>query len=225
MSRTELLALSAKGLMAWLALSALGWYFGETVGQCLLPGFSFIMNLIWPDFSSLLTLVPDNHDYSIQVNSILLQPVHLGGKQWLTVGQDMTATTHLMHTLVPMIIELSILLVCPVKGWRERMVVLALGLVTSLLVLAVTAPFVLLGNLEIYLQEMAVEAKVHRPEPWLLTWMIFCEMGGRWALPIVAAFLCIRLQRQLLAKPDMTIEISEPINVQKSHPHPARKLR
>jgi hypothetical protein len=225
MSRTELLALSAKGLLAWLALSAVGWYFGEAVGQCLLPGFSFIMNLIWPDFSSLLKLIPDNHDYSIQVNSIVLQPVHLGGKQWLTVGQDMTAATHLMHTLVPMIIELSILLVWPIKGWRERMVLLALGLVTSLLVLAVTAPFVLLGNLEIYLQEMAVEAKVHRPEPWILTWMIFCEMGGRWVLPIVAAFLCIRLQRHFLTKSDMPIQIAEPLKVQKHHSYSARKLR
>jgi hypothetical protein len=202
MSRTELLTLSAKGLMAWLALSALGWYFGEALGQCLLPGFVFIINQISPDFSSWLSLVPDKHDFSIQLNAIVLQPVHLGGKQWLTVGQDMTAGTHLMHTLVPMIIELSILLVWPVKGWRERLVLLALGLVTALLVLAATTPFVLLGNLEIYLQDMAVEAKVHRPVPWILTWMIFCEMGGRWVLPIVAAILCIRLQRYYLNKPD-----------------------
>jgi hypothetical protein len=225
MSQTELLALSAKGLLAWLTLSALGWYFGEIVGQCLLPGFSFIINLICPDFSSLLKLVPDNHDFSIQLNSIVLQPVHLGGKQWLTVGQDMTAGTHLMHTLVPMIIELSILLVWPVNGWRERLVVLALGLVTSLLILAATAPFVLLGNIEIYLQEMAVEAKVHRPEPWILTWMIFCEMGGRWVLPIVAAFLCIKLQRSILTKSAKPIQIGESLKVQKPHSHSARKLR
>jgi hypothetical protein len=127
-------------------------------------------------------------------------PVLLGEQQWLTAGQELTAGTHLMHTLVPMVIELSVLLVWPVNAWRERFLLLLLGLVTSMIVLAATAPFVLIGNLEIYLQEMAVQAQVKRPEPWTLTWMIFSEMGGRWLLPLVAAMLCIRFQKSYFYK-------------------------
>jgi hypothetical protein len=99
-----------------------------------------------------------------------------------------------------MVIELSVLLVWPVNAWRERFLLLLLGLVTSMIVLAATAPFVLIGNLEIYLQEMAVQAQVKRPEPWTLTWMIFSEMGGRWLLPLVAAMLCIRFQKSYFYK-------------------------
>lgn len=200
MSQTEFLVLSLKGLLAWLVLSALGWYVGEELGQCLLHWLDFIVNLVCPDYSYWLSLTPKNHDYTFYLNALVVQPVHLGGKQWLTVGQEMTAGTQLMHTLVPVVIELSILLVWPVTGWRERLMILVLGVITAVFVVGLTAPFVLLGNLEIYLQEMAVEAQVKRLEPWYLTWMIFCEMGGRWVLPILAAFLCIRLQHYFSKK-------------------------
>ena len=71
-----------------------------------------------------------------------------------------------MHTLVPLVIQLSILIVRPVKGWREHLILLALGLVTSVFVLGVTAPFLLLGNLEVNLLELDEQAKVHQLEPW-----------------------------------------------------------
>ena len=197
MSRSELIAICLKGLAAWLALSGLGWYFSEALGQCLLPGFSYIVSQFYPELSPLLTLVPENHDFNIHLSALVLRPLHLGEQQWLSPGLELTAGTHLMHTLVPMVIELSILLVWPVNGWRGRISLLALGFVTSLLVLGMTAPFVLLGNLEIYLQELAGQANVQRPESWLLTWMIFCEMGGRWVIPIVAALLCVQLEQSL----------------------------
>ena len=200
MSRAELIVLSFKGLLAWSLLAALGWYFGGTLGQCLLPVFNFIINQASPDYASWLKLVPEQHDFSIQLSAIVLHPIRLGDQQWLTAGQELTAGTHLMHTLVPMVIELSVLLVWPVKVWPERFVLLMLGLVTSIIVLGVTAPFILMGNLEIYLQELAEQAKVKRPEPWTLTWMIFSEMGGRWILSIIAACLCIRLQQKVINK-------------------------
>ena len=197
MNRAELVALSLQGLLAWLVLSALGWYFGGALGQCLLPGFGFIINQICPDYSSWLTLLPENHDFTIQLSAIVVNPVLLGDKLWLNPGLELTVGTHLMHTLVPLVIQVSILLVWPVKSWRKRVILLVLGLVTSVFVLGLTAPFLLLGNLEVYLLELAEQAKVHRPEPWTLSWMIFCEMGGRWLLPIVAAVLCIKLQQAI----------------------------
>ena len=197
MSRAELLTLGLKALLAWSVLSGLGWYFGEALGTGLLPWFEFIIHQVSPDYSPQLKLIPENHDFTIYMNATLLNPVFLGGTLGLKAGFEITAATHLMHTLVPIVIELSILLVWPVNGWRERLMLLSLGLVTSMLVVGATAPFVLLGNLEIYLQLLADQANVNRPEPWTLTWMIFNEMGGRWVLPVIAAVLCIRLQRRL----------------------------
>ncbi len=200
MSRAELLGLSLKGLLAWSVLSVFGWYFGEALGTGLLPWFEVIIHQVRPDYSPWLKLIPEHHDFTIHLNVTLVNRVLLGGQLWLKAGRELTAGTHLMHTLVPMVIELSILLVWPVNGWRQRLMLLSLGLVTSMLVVGATAPFVLLGNIEIYLQTLAQQVNVHRPVPWTLTWMIFSEMGGRWVLPIIAALVCIRLQRRFFNK-------------------------
>jgi hypothetical protein len=38
MNRAELVALSLQGLLAWLVLSTLGWYFGEALGATFIAG-------------------------------------------------------------------------------------------------------------------------------------------------------------------------------------------
>lgn len=196
MSRAELLTLALKALLAWSVLSGFGWYFGEALGTGLLPWFEAIIYQVRPDYWPRLKLIQENHDFTIYMSATLLNPVPLGGTLWLKTGLEITAGTHVMHTLVPIVIELSILLVWPVNSWRERWILLSLGLVTSMLVVSATAPFVLLGNLEINLQLLADQANVNRPVPWTITWMIFNEMGGRWVLPIIAALLCVQLQRR-----------------------------
>ena len=40
MTRAELIKLTAKGLLVWLLLSGLGWYFEEALGNALLPALS-----------------------------------------------------------------------------------------------------------------------------------------------------------------------------------------
>ena len=208
MSRADLLKLSLKGLLAWLVLSASGLYFGERIGALLLPLFEIVIRVAAPEYAPSLTLVAENHDFLIRLNAWVLHPFPLGGGQSVPSGKELTAGTHLLHTLVPVVIQLSILLVWPVRQRGARAILLAFGIATSLLVVGATGPFVLVGTLEVLLQEMAEEAHVVRPEPWILTWMIFTEMGGRWVLPIVAALLCIRAHSALFAKPTIAAKNS-----------------
>lgn len=195
MERAELLKLSLKGLLAWSVLSGLGWYFGQGLGTSLLGLFGFVIRLADPGYAPSLTLVAENHDFLIRLSAWVLHPLPLGEDIAVPPGRELTAGTHVMHTLVPVVIELSILLVWPVRSWAERLLLLSLGVFGAVLLVGCTGPFVLLGNIEILLQEMAQRANVARPEPWPLTWMLFSEMGGRWLMAIVAAILCIRMQR------------------------------
>jgi hypothetical protein len=73
-----------------------------------------------------------------------------------------------------------------------------LGLLTAVLVVMATLPAQLLGKLEISFQDIAESGINPRQIPWFVDWMVFCELGGRWLLGIVVAWLCIMLQRAIL---------------------------
>jgi len=197
-SRRELIALSLKGLLAWAALSALGLYFGEWLGTALLPLIETTIRWFAPEYASTLTLVPQRPDALIQLSIRVLQPLQITASHAIPQGKELTMGTHLMHTLVPGVIELSILSVWPVRDWVQRLGLLLLGLVSALLVVAVTVPPLLLGLLEISLQEVAQQFNEARPEPFILHWMIFCETGGRWLLAIGVAWGCILLLHKLV---------------------------
>lgn len=95
-------------------------------------------------------------------------------------------------------IEGSILLVWPVQHWRQRLLLIGLGVLAAVLVIMATLPAQLLGKLEISFQDIAESGSNPRAVPWFVDWMVFCEMGGRWLLAIAIAWMCIKLQRAIL---------------------------
>ena len=137
-------------------------------------------------------------EYSIELSAWVLRPIYLNAGQYIPPGTDLKSSAHLLHVLVPLVIEGTILLVWPVQRWSQRFLLITLGLLTAVLVVMATLPAHLLGNLEISFQDVALTGQNPRPVPWFVDWMVFCEMGGRWLLGIVAAWLCIQLQRGLL---------------------------
>jgi hypothetical protein len=200
MSRRELISLTLKGLLAWLVLSSLVWYFGEWLGQGLFPLLKAVIMTMNSEMSPSLKLVKPTAqlDYALELSVWLLRPVYLNAGQFIPSGTELKSSAHLLHALVPLVIELSILLVWPVQRWSQRCLLIALGSLTAILVIMAILPAQLLGKLEISFQDVAVTGKNPRPVPWFVDWMVFCEMGGRWLLAIAAAWLCVQLQRGLL---------------------------
>ncbi len=200
MSRRKLISLTLKGLLAWLVLSSLVWYFGEWLGKGLFPLLKAVIMTMNSEMSPSLDLVKPTAqlDYALELSVWLLRPVYLNAGQFIPPGTELKSSAHLLHALVPLVIELSILLVWPVQRWSQRCLLIALGLLTAILVIMATVPALLLGKLEISFQDVALTGKNPRPVPWFVDWMVFCEMGGRWLLAIAAAWLCIQLQRGLL---------------------------
>lgn len=86
-------------------------------------------------------------------------------------GAEVKAAIHLEHTLLPVVLLYTVL--------------------GALLALALTAPFLLAGSIEMLLQERAAAVGVPRAEPAILRWMLFTEGGGRWLLAIVLALVII----------------------------------
>lgn len=200
MNRRELIFLSLKGLLAWLVLSGLVWYFGEWLGQGLFPLLKAVIMTMSSEMSPSLKLMKPagQLDYTLELSAWVLRPVYLNAGQFIPPGTELKSSTHLLHTLVPLVIELTILLVWPVQRRSQRCLLLGLGLLTAVLVIMAILPAQLLGKLEISFQDVALTGNNPRSVPWFVDWMVFCEMGGRWLLAIAAAWLCIQLQRGLL---------------------------
>ena len=200
MNRRELMSLSLKGLLAWLVLSGLIWYFGEWLGKGLFPLLKAVIMTMSSDLSPSLKLVKPTGqlDYALELSAWLLRPIYLNAGQFIPPGTELKSSAHLLHALVPLVIELSILLVWPVQRRSQRYLLIAFGLLTAVLVIMATVPAQLLGKLEISFQDVAGTGQNPRPVPWFVDWMVFCEMGGRWLLAIVASWFCIQLQRGLL---------------------------
>jgi hypothetical protein len=200
MNRRELISLTLKGLLAWLVLSGLVWYFGEWLGKGLFPLLETVIMTMSSEMSPSLKLVKPTAqlDYALELSVWLLRPVYLNAGQFIPPGTELKSSAHLLHALVPLIIEMSILLVWPVQRRSQRCLLIALGSLTAILVIMAILPAQLLGKLEISFQDVALTGKNPRPVPWFVDWMVFCEMGGRWLLAIAAAWLCIQVQRGLL---------------------------
>jgi hypothetical protein len=150
------------------------------------------------EISPCLTLLPSNSDFSIELSAWVLKPIYINASQFIPPGTELKSAAHLLHNLVPLVIEGSILLVWPVPRWSQRLILMAFGLLTATLVILLTLPALLLGKLEITFQDVAMTGKNPRTVPWLVDWMVFCELGGRWLLAIAAAWLSIQFQRGLL---------------------------
>ena len=200
MKRRDLLCLILKGLLAWLVLSGLAWYAGAWLGQGLLPLIKAVIMTMTSEISPSLKLTPSDSYSTIELSAWVLKPIYINANQFIPPGTELKSSTHLLHNLVPLVIEGSILLVWPVKCWSQRWVLMAFGLLTATLVILVTLPVLLLGLLEISFQDVALSGKNPRLAPWFVDWMVFCELGGRWLLAIAAAWLSIQIQRGLQLK-------------------------
>lgn len=201
MSRPELFVLTLKGLLVWLVLSGLVVFFGDSLITGLFPLLKAVMISMAPDLSPGLKVVKSAQsqlDYSIELSAWALRPIYLNSSHFIPPSNVLTSSAHLLHSFVPLVIEGSMLLIWPVQGWRQRLLLIGLGLLTAVLVATATLPAQLLGKLEISFQDIAASGSNPRAIPWFVDWMVFCEMGGRWLLAIATAWVCIMLQRAIL---------------------------
>jgi hypothetical protein len=195
MSRRELVYLTLKGLVVWLLLSGLVWYGGVYLGQVLLPVINMVILDMTADISPVVKLVISGEDASIELSAWVLNPIYLDANHFIPVGTELKSSAHLLHSLTPLVIEGTLLLVWPLEQRSQYVLLIVFGFLTAMGVLLATLPALLLGQLEISFQQTAVSGYKPRVVPWFTDWMVFCELGGQWLLAVIAAWLSIRLER------------------------------
>jgi len=88
----------------------------------------------------------------------------------------------------------------PFAGRREALLRVLLAAVALPVVLALTTPVLLVGRVQMWLVELAVQHRAGFHEPSVVTFMIFMESGGRWLVPLVLAVASTALSYRLCGR-------------------------
>jgi hypothetical protein len=200
MERSELLLISVRVLLVWTVLSVLAFMYREALGYFMLPFVKFGLLELTQDFSPGLKLQAKEGDYLIALSAWVLRPMPLFAGLTVNPGAEMTAGTHLTHTLVPPVITLTLVMAWPCFSLLQRVIACGLGLLVSLILVTATVPLLLLGDLEMMFQNLAADAGQVKPVSYYLDLMIFLEGGGRWLLAVVSALICMPVSAYLARK-------------------------
>lgn len=185
---------------AWALLSVAGLVAGAPLLRAVLPWFEPICAALLPGLAASLRVEERAPDTVIVLSLQALDAFRLGAHVVVHPLERLEASTTLLHNLVPPVLLFTALAALPVRGWRERLLLFALGFPALVVVLALITPFHLAGLVETSFQDAAGTLGLARPPPWTLRWMLFLEGGGRWLLPLLAALGCRGLLRMLCAR-------------------------
>jgi len=195
-----LMHLSLRLVAVWLVLSLLFVSTGTQVLRLLAPLLLWVVDIVQSDFVGTLDVVEVNGEWMIQLKPLTLHPIPLHGGWRLRGGVELGSIgTHVVHTLVPVVLLLTPLLAWPAIRLTEVFLRLALGLPALVATLALTAPILLVGHVQMSIVRAAVSAGAPFHEPFLITFVLFMEGGGRWLLPLALAIGCIALALRLTA--------------------------
>ena len=187
---------------AWALLSIAGFVAGAPLFRVALPWLEPICAALLPGFAASLRVVQRTPDTVIVLSLQALDAIRLGAYVVVPPLARLEASTTLLHNLVPPVLLFTTLAALPVRGWRERLLLFALGFPALALVLALTTPIHLAGLVETGFEDAAAALGVARPTPWTLRWMLFLEGGGRWLLPLLAALGCRGLVQLFCVRSD-----------------------
>jgi hypothetical protein len=188
-----------KILFVWGGVSVLIICFGDYLLISLHALFQVVIKLMVAEFLPKISIVDVGGISLLQLEVWVMKAIHITNSVVIPKGVVLTASTHVMHTLLPIGMLFSILLVWPVRSGLERFILLAECVVFSVVILLLTVPVLLLAVLEMPFQEAAQSANSLYQPPWFMDWMVFCEMGGSVLLEVIAGFLCIWLKDKLTA--------------------------
>jgi hypothetical protein len=193
-----LLYLSVRLVAVWTVLCALAIGFGRQALAPALPLFDRVIDVVQDDFAGTVEIAQSEGAWVLRVRPLLVRPVRLSAELAMPAGTRLRwFVTHVDHTLVPPLLFLMALLAWPAGRWRELAARLVVAVPVLLLVLGLTAPILLVGQVQMVVADLAVLAGGPRREPLLVTSMVFMESGGRWLLPLAGGILCIALGRRL----------------------------
>jgi hypothetical protein len=195
LNRRDLLIFTGKVLLAWSVMTGLIVFAGGFLVTPLFPLFRAVVIAIESGFSPSLKFIPSVDGGQVKLTVWVMQNIPVATGIVIRKGIELTAASHVLHLLVPVVVLLSILTVWPIQDLWQKGLLILLGLLFSIGVLLATAPVLWVALLELPFQEQALAANAQHTAPWFMDWMIFSEMGGALLLALTGVWVCIRLQR------------------------------
>ena len=190
MKRLELSKLVIRIVAAWLLLSTAVLLYSRPIIDFYLPFLSVITDTVSDPYTPTLEYQDLPRGDQLLMTAYVTQPIYAHSALTVNIGAEMTAGLDVLHIVVPLVILFTALCAWPIHRWRERVALVALGLPASFAVMGLTVPFLLTGKIEMMLNDYVVNAGEDRSIPLQVYWMIFCESGANWLIPLVAAAFC-----------------------------------
>jgi len=183
--------LLVRGIVAWAVFGALGYFLGPSLSKLLFPAYEMVAEAFLPNFAVTLSIRELNGTQHIHMDAIVTKPLVLTPKVTVPLGREVPASITVLHSMVPSVILLALLVAWPAQSLGRLFIRILIGLVSVVLVQLAINPAHLAGNLERGIQSAVGQLGGEPSVPFVLRWMLFMEGGGRWVLPLVAAVSCI----------------------------------
>ncbi len=192
MNNNTIALLAFKGLAVWLILSVSGFFVGEKLITALFPLYETVAESVSDNYATKLSL-REAAENKIVLAATATKAKAITPERSLPAGSTIESKITVLHALVPVVILFTVILTWPANSIRQRIALLLLAVPALVLVSAVTVPIQLLGQLEIGFQNAASAAGFTRDEPFVLTWMLLTEGGGRWFIAALTGLGCCGL--------------------------------
>lgn len=191
---------SLRLLLSWFAVVALFFYFDQAIVNLFLPMVKVIIEALRPNFDVALNIISHEKGALIQATFLSTGPIQVAQTQLMPAGIKITAGTFVLHSIVPLIILATGVLVYPVKSFLQRITIILLSCPFFVFLFAITTPYLLLAHVEMTFSSTAQQYGQPPNDTIVIPWTLFLEGGGRWLLPIVAIVLIAWLLKNISPK-------------------------
>ena len=188
-----------RAILIWLVLSLAGFLGGNGFASMMTPFYEFVTEVASTDYVAAIS-VEERQEDAIVLAATSIRAKQITPSRALPAGTTIASDISVLHTLVPLIIFLTIILCWPIKSWRQCGWIALLAIPSFFCISAITAPIQLLGLLEMGFQNAANQAGFFREESFALKWMLLTEGGGRWLIPALFGLACGAISEKIIKK-------------------------
>jgi hypothetical protein len=185
------LPLAGRFLVVWALVAVFFYYSGEFIVRVFLPWLATVTNMLAEYFHADLSIVPDKQGVVIKILARVTQDIYQYNFPIAPKGAELTAVGTLAHALTPLVIFFALVLSWP-GSFKALVLRVVMGVPVGIVLLSAILPCLLVSHIEgVFHSALQTVAKKEMPMPFIMTWVIFMEMGGVWLLPIMGALGCV----------------------------------
>ena len=188
-----------KAILVWLLLSLAGFFWGNGFASMMTPFYEYVTEAASTDYVAAIS-IEERQENSIVLAATATRAKLITPSRSLPAGTTISSDISVLHTLVPLVIFLTIIISWPMKSLKQLSLIVLLALPSIFCISAITAPIQLLGLLDMGFQNAAQQAGFVREESFALTWMLLTEGGGRWLIPALFGLACGAISESLTKK-------------------------